>query len=595
MAGMEQHASFFDTLEELDKILAAPGLRRRVAEARSVLAQLFVSRREEAWMQALAARVAALDVRVVVVGASTSGEICAGRVRSGSNVLSLLLFSSSELRAVVQDCPLGSEPAVARRIAAELVPAPKAPLRGLLLLGNSSVNDAALLLQELHRCAPGVPLFGAGAANNLELDSTLVMHGERVLTQGYVAVGLYGHELQVSRQTYLGWEPMGKRMRATRASRFVIETIDDQPALEVYRRYLDIGNDEHLFLDAMEFPVLVQREGHVLARVPYKALPGGAIEFIGDVEQGEELQFGYADLDGIVERAQGVQAAVRAFAPQAILLYSCNCRYFVMQRDVELELRPWEALAPTAGFFTYGEFCDLGHSSPLMTSTLLVVALREGPAEGGAAAAPAVAAAPRDLYAQSHARILSRFQRFTRAIGEELEQANRELQMLAEHDSLTGLVNRRKLLAVLAAESARARRYGDSFCVLLCDIDHFKRINDTQGHEAGDEVLRQVAQVLQARVRGEDTVCRWGGEEFVVLLPRTGLAEAMGCAERLRRAVAALREDNDCVLPCPVTLSCGVSEFPRHGRDETTLLAAADEALYRAKHAGRNQVRAAEG
>jgi diguanylate cyclase (GGDEF)-like protein len=438
---MEQYARFFDTLEELDQLLDDPALGRGLAQARSALAQLFISHTDDAWAQAVAARVAARDDRIVVVGASTAGEICTGRVRSASNVLSLLLFTSSELCAEAHDCASGQEGAMALRIVADLARPAAAPLKGLLLLAASTGIDTSLLLQELHRLAPGLPLFGGAAGDSVQLGRTVVLHGQRVLDQGYVVVGLYGHELEVMRQTYLGWEPMGQRMRATRASgRFVIETIDGRPAMEVYRHYLGIENDETLFLNAMESPLLVERDGHQLARVPCKALPGGAIEFIGDVREGEELQFGYAHLDGIVERAQ---------------------------------------------------------------------------------------------------------------------------------------------------------RYGQRFSVMLCDIDYFKRFNDTYGHEVGDEVLRQVAHALLAQVRNTDTVCRYGGEEFVVLLPNTGLDEAMLCAERLRRTVASLCEQPGHVVPCQVTLSFGVAECPTQGRNEASLLVAADRALYAAKHAGRNRVCAA--
>ncbi|WP_298232313.1 diguanylate cyclase [uncultured Azohydromonas sp.] len=590
---MEQYAGFFDTLEELDLLLSAAPLRGKLGSARSVLAQVFVSRTEDDWAQAVAARVAGVDARIVVVGASTAGEICGGQVRSASNVLSLLLFHTAELHAVAYDCAPGQEAAVAARLAADLAAPAAAPLKGLLLLGTGTDLDTGLLLQALHGQAPGLPLFGGAAADSVQLGRTLVLHGQRVLDQGYVGVGLYGDDLEVLRQAYLGWEPMGKRMRATRASRFVIETIDDQPALDVYRHYLGIGDDDQLFLNAMEFPLLVERDGHLLARVPRHALPGGAIEYIGDVREGEELQFGYAHLDGIVERARGTQAAVRVFEPQAILLYSCNCRFFVMQQDVELELRPYETMAPTAGFFTYGEFCDLGHSSPLMTSTLLVVALREGPRDGVPALESDAVTTSRDVYARSHARILSRFQHFVRAIAEDLEHANRELQVLAEHDGLTGLANRRKLQSLVAVETERAQRYGQDFSVMVCDVDHFKRFNDTYGHEVGDEVLRQVAHALVRQVRGTDTVCRYGGEEFVVLLPHTGLDEALQCAERLRSAVAGLCEQPGHLLPCEVTMSFGVAGYPAHGLNEAALLAAADRALYGAKHAGRNRVCAA--
>jgi diguanylate cyclase (GGDEF)-like protein len=216
--------------------------------------------------------------------------------------------------------------------------------------------------------------------------------------------------------------------------------------------------------------------------------------------------------------------------------------------------------------------------------------MREGPGQGGAPAALAAAAPAPDPYESSHSRILSRFQHFVRAIAGDLERANDELLALAEHDSLTGLVNRRKLQSLLATEAVRARRHGQSFCVVLGDIDHFKRINDVHGHEAGDQVLVAFVRVVRSNIRKLDQVYRMGGEEFVVLLPQTDLREALQCAERLRRCIEALFDQAELGLPRRVTLSLGVAAYPWHGDSQTPLLAAADKALYEAKHAGRNRV-----
>lgn len=590
---MKQQATFFSTLQELDAFLADASLRDSLERARSVLAQVFISRSDDAWARAVAERLSAADERIVVVGATTAGEICAGQARSATNVVVLLLFETSVVQVLGGNCPEGQEDVSARRILDGLSGQAE-PLQGVLLLATMLTVDIARLLQALHDRAPGLPLFGGGAADGLHLGRVAILQGVAVREQGYVAVGLYGADLAVMRQSYLGWKPMGKRMRAGVPSRFRLATIDGRPALDAYRHYLGIEDDERLFLNAMEFPLLVQRGAHTVARIPARTAPDGGVEFAADIEDGESLQFGYAHVDGLVDRARRTRDAVRDFGPQAILFYACCIRYFVMQRDVDLELQPYEALAPTAGFFTYGEFCDLGDGSPLMNSALVVVALREGPQRPPAAApAPAAGGEGIDLYAHGHLRILSRFQHFTRAIAADLEQANRELQVLAQHDGLTGLGNRRKFQAQIAGEMARSQRHGQPFSVMLCDIDHFKQLNDDLGHDIGDVALRQVAHVLARQARSSDTACRWGGEEFVVLLPQTPLEEALRCAERLRQAVQDLVHEATRPLPRRITISIGVAAFGLHGSDEAALLNAADRALYQAKRQGRNQVCAA--
>jgi diguanylate cyclase (GGDEF)-like protein len=157
-------------------------------------------------------------------------------------------------------------------------------------------------------------------------------------------------------------------------------------------------------------------------------------------------------------------------------------------------------------------------------------------------------------------------------------------------DSLTGLYNRRYLEESLAREIDRARRRGIPVAVLMLDVDHFKRFNDTHGHEAGDAVLANVGEVLKRLSRGEDVACRYGGEEFVLVLPECPTDVASRRAEEIREAVRQLplRVRGDSIEG--ITVSIGVAGFPDHGDDGPTVVAAADAALYRAKAEGRDRV-----
>ncbi|HEX8119978.1 MAG TPA: diguanylate cyclase [Solirubrobacteraceae bacterium] len=162
-----------------------------------------------------------------------------------------------------------------------------------------------------------------------------------------------------------------------------------------------------------------------------------------------------------------------------------------------------------------------------------------------------------------------------------------QVQHLAATDSLTGLPNRETFQRSLSQEVARAGRTGGEMSVLLLDLDHFKRINDTLGHQAGDKVLREVAAVLDESCRPFDTPARYGGEEFAVVLPNTGEHDGRGAAERLREAI-----EKASINPS-VTVSIGLASFPADGRDGDTLVRAADEALYESKRGGRNRVTSA--
>jgi two-component system cell cycle response regulator len=172
---------------------------------------------------------------------------------------------------------------------------------------------------------------------------------------------------------------------------------------------------------------------------------------------------------------------------------------------------------------------------------------------------------------------------------EQIVSTREQLRIQATHDALTGLLNRRAILETLEKELARSTREGTQISVTMADLDHFKRVNDTYGHLAGDAVLRETAQRIQASMRVYDSVGRYGGEEFLVVSPGCGLLEAAEQAERLRKRISkeGVRV-RDCAIP--VTMSLGVVALTAELRQPGDLLRLADDALYAAKHGGRDRV-----
>lgn len=198
------------------------------------------------------------------------------------------------------------------------------------------------------------------------------------------------------------------------------------------------------------------------------------------------------------------------------------------------------------------------------------------------------------------ARRLTERRTFLQTVAENLAlgfanvQLREALHQQAIHDRLTGLYNRRYMEEVLERELRVAQRYARSLALVMTDIDHFKGLNDTYGHDAGDVVLKVVAGCIHGRVRTADVACRYGGEEILLILPDTALSAAAALAEDLRTRIRELALEACGQAIGPVTISLGVAEYPTHGRKSTDLLRAADAALYQAKQRGRDQVVAAQ-
>lgn len=167
--------------------------------------------------------------------------------------------------------------------------------------------------------------------------------------------------------------------------------------------------------------------------------------------------------------------------------------------------------------------------------------------------------------------------------------ANRKLRRMATTDSLTGLFNRRHMTHLAEKELARFQRSGHPVAFMVLDIDHFKTINDLYGHETGDRVLEDVATIIKAQLRTQDLVARWGGEEFLAVLPDTDLKSAEASAERVREALLSRDWVARTGERIEITISAGVSEFRRED-DLNSAISRADHALYRSKEGGRNRV-----
>lgn len=575
---------------QLAAFLEAEAVQVALVGANSVLVQIFAGTGDRHNLRSVLALIRTLLPTAVVAGCSSAGEICEGRVIRQALVVSLSIFSAATLQPVLLHCQQGEEFATGAEIAAQLTSFVEP--RGLLLLAPPGRIDCSHLIDGLATVPSTVTVFGGGASTADEARSAFVFLGEDIKENAVVAIALCGATLHVRCLTSLAWKALGPPVRVTRSDGLLLRGIDGKPAAEFYHRYLGTAGDEQLAM--LEFPMLVEREGRVLARNPVAVNGDGSLALYADVHAGEKVRMGYIDVDRIIDDALDHRSSLAQFGVEAVFIYSCVCRRFTLQDDTQLETLPFHEIAPTAGFFTHGEFSTVDGKPLLHNSTEVVVGLREG--DGASPPVLHVSDAPvvDDPYRLRHIRMTSRLFKFIATLTEELAQANQALKDLAERDPLTGIFNRRVFNERLALEIARCLRHGGSVSIALLDIDHFKQINDTYGHLAGDRILHSLGAAVEGALRQTDTLFRYGGEEFAILMPETPAQGASQAAERVRLAIEThrTRGDDGRSLP-PVTASLGLATYPVHGAGARSLLIAADLALYRAKAAGRNRVASA--
>lgn len=310
----------------------------------------------------------------------------------------------------------------------------------------------------------------------------------------------------------------------------------------------------------------------------------------------EELEAALAENERITRALRESETKFRVLVDQSLVgftLYDGERFVYVNPRFAEMvgysvdELMQMSAfdLSPADDVARVARILEKAFSKEFMPGTLVANVLRKDGEVMNAEIAGAIAEIG------GKANLLSVWTDVTARlrVEREVEKLNLRLQEQAIRDPLTGLYNRRYLDEALARELARAGRKGYGVCVVMGDIDHFKIINDTYGHQTGDEVLRAFAGLLTRNSRAGDLCCRYGGEEFLLVMPDVTESQACQRAESLCAAIRDMQFTHD-GKHFGMTASFGVSCFPMHGQDGDSLTGAADAAMYKAKEAGRNRV-----
>lgn len=410
----------------INSLLRSVDFTAALSNCRSLLIQYYSAHSNETRISETLSLLKEQLPHAVIVGASTVGEIIDGRSVTGKDILGFTLFEHSELHPIHYPLIPNKEREIGIQLG-QRIKQEYQDVKGVLLLSTPLSTNASELLKGIEQIRPRFQLFGGGAGDYASLNCSLVCCGEYIYEQGVVAVVMTGHELQIESNTYLGWRALSRDFKATKVSGLVLEKIDEEPAYRVYQKYLNLKPNDDFFLNALEFPFLIERNGKLLARVPVDVTENGGLVFVADIKQGEKLVLGYGDPSLILQGAEQAQHNIAEQQPETIFLYSCGCRRFLMQQDVDLETQPLQNIAPTFGFYTYGEFFSEQGTLPLLNSTMVYVSLREGAINQHHTPTNIVKqnqTQTGDPYANKHLRIVSKLVNFINATTQELNQAN---------------------------------------------------------------------------------------------------------------------------------------------------------------------------
>lgn len=531
----------------------------------------------------IAGQIKRLLPQSLLAGASSAGLINAAEIVENRTIIIFLEFKKIKAKGLLISDHESSPAEVTRKIVDNLC---SNETKLLFFFQDGLAEKTHLLLSELSAVIPQVPLAGGKAGTNEKETSKTYIFLEEVFTsKGSLAISLTGDYLRICQKYQFNWKKIGGAMRITEAEDNVLKSLNGIAATEVYDKYLgqDFLENDHNFAE-LGFPFLLERDGMEIARSLAEKLPDGSLYYHGDLRKGEVVHFGYGHVPSIIQSAYEDCTDVSAFQPEGIIIFSCYARKTLLEDDAVFEIEPYADFAPTAGFFTFGEFYHKDEKNHLLNTTMTMVMLSEEPIVDREIEDCPLCQDKKVKFSRRSA-ISRTLIHLVEEVSKELEERNIILKKMSHTDSMTSLYNHRYFLEALDREVQRSLRYKNNLSVAILDLDNFKEVNDNYGHQTGDQVLKIIANKIKDSCRDTDIVCRYGGDEFVIIFTETGLNEAREVLERIRKNI---RELSFPKLDIKMGLSCGLAKLDLDQPGQ--LMKRADELLYTAKKTGKNSI-----
>ncbi|MCH5209544.1 MAG: GGDEF domain-containing protein [Oscillospiraceae bacterium] len=433
-----------------------------------------------------------------------------------------------------------------------------------------------------------IQVFGGGACNPdiTPINNVVFSKGNGFSERGIVFLLLGGSDLHTYSTFICGWQPIKRKFKVTKADKEIMYELNGEPAFNIYQKFLNIENNDQFVFNSIEFPFLLNDNGTDVLRCAVGVNDDDSIVMTSYVPEGSEISFSFGDPETILSSIMNDGQKIAEFRPEVIQTFSCAARKAFWGENVSKETIQFNSVAPTSGFYTSGEFLRVNDIVHIFNSTLVFAAMREGEPKSNEIVK--LYDANLDKIESERITVIRRFISFIEATTAEYEALNRKLAVISVTDGLTGLYNRGEIarrIRGIVDERNQNGTFGNLSLIML-DIDNFKKINDTYSHREGDQVIRALSEILR-NVKNDvpsASIGRWGGEEFMIMLPESEIDKAVEIAEKIRVKFASVSYEN---AGCQ-TISVGVIQA-KDGERADAMYIRVDEALYKAKDNGKNQ------
>lgn len=453
-----------------------------------------------------------------------------------------------------------------------------------VLKGEFNCED---FLDEIYRISPDTCIAGgySGVYHMHRPENYYTIHNGNLSTMSCVVVALISDDLKVSNHFSMEWIPIGKGMEITSAVGNRIYSLDNIPTFDIYTEYLGPHIESGKKYAGLIFPLFIERSGVKLVRTASKFHDDKSISYPANFKNGDKVFFGVANPSSFQESIENSYAAIAKWQPEAIFCYSCMARdSFLPLERIKEETRIIGKLAAHCGFQTMGEFYHSKNGNFVMNYTSTFLLLKEG--EKNATVHDTIIEEYEDVHNFEENFELKTLTHLLEITSKQLKESNQKFKKLAIYDSLTQIYNRGKIEQTMKRELEKCnRKMEKTFSLFLFDLDDFKRINDRYGHNSGDLVLKRVTSEVSSSLRQIDYFGRWGGEEFMIILPSTSLIEAKHMMDRITLKISSIIFEED----FNITISGGLTEYTV-GISFEEMMKSVDKKLYKAKRSGKNTV-----
>lgn len=582
---MHQITVTIKNLKQLKEFLSSDEVIEHTENSEKILAMVYTAHVDKQLLEQISNIVLKYSSKVIVTGATTTGEIDNGKTTTDSTTISLLFFEVTNIVPITLKGGFGDEINLAKQLRTEV---DKIDPKAVMLLTTPLSSDVNVLIQNFINEPFDFEIFGGGAGD-YSMENSLLVSGNEIFESGVTAICFLGETFQIQKHSFVGWQPMSKEMTITSADGTKVFTVDNKPALDIYKKYLNITDDSNFFANAIGFPMLSETKGDYLARVPVNVGENGSLEFITDFKEGEKFRLGFVSPEIIEQKVSDTESKLSQFAPEAIFLFTCGCRRFALVDGVQKETLTFANIAPVSGFYTIGELCDVQGEVPQMNLSFVVIGIKENFTSVKHKNTNFKQTVDTNKYTTSHMTVVGRLLYFINKLNEELEE-----QIIT--DSLTSIYNRRHFDEIFPNKINSLKRHPNQLlCFAMMDIDYFKKYNDCYGHQAGDQVLKKVASFLKSTIKRADDFCfRLGGEEFGVIFNADDKEQAFSFADKIRKGVENLniehsKSDVNNYVTVSMGLTCHTADSIPNSNE---LYKETDDLLYKAKENGRNIVQA---